>query len=166
MLAFERHFWKSLPPMALQSFNYLDKEEAEWCKKYFTHSLAYLNVPTYQDAVKIAKQLCHKYNVYFITARPLEFTNLTAHELAKHRLPIKQLIVVKRVDKVDLLDIMIDDESAMVLKALSQKIMAILIRRKWNEGLKTYYQYLEYALKWAEIPDLVEKLLEKRRWLK
>lgn len=127
--------------------------------------MAYIGLPTYQDAVPVLRRLAKKHEIYFVSGRPLHILHLTGYELAKLKLPIDNLFLIPRDQKAEFIkdlapDWIIEDEYPIALELALKDFKVILLERDWNIDLLTYSpqpENLKSVKCWLEVKEILTK---------
>ncbi len=164
---FQIHFKYPKSIVDLCMGTHLTEKERDWViNYYFNNELAYISLPIYEDADSVLLFLSKTYEIIFVTARPFGVRFLTAYELAKLHLPVKNLFFSNRNDKPNFIaqfhpDWVIEDETPIALELALKDINTILLTRDWNIGCPDV-NHLYKVAHWLEVTHIITKGGDKK----
>jgi len=140
----------------------LNKDKIDdWFQEYFLTERS-IDVPAYDDSIEILDKIQCDDEVIFITSRSPILKEATIKKM--NYLGFYNTYFVPRKDRTKFLkdlgvDLLIEDELELALKASERNIPTILLARPWNN--KKYYgnKYLIKAYDWADIFYLVRVVI-------
>ena len=140
----------------------LNKDKIDdWFQEYFLSERS-IDVPAYDDAIEILDKIQCDDEVIFITSRSPILKEATIKKM--NYLGFYNIYFIPRKDRTKFLkdlgvDLLIEDELELALKASENRIPTILMARAWNN--KKYYgnKYLVKAYDWADIFYLVRVVI-------
>ena len=140
----------------------LNKDKIDdWFQEYFLSERS-IDVPAYDDAIEILDKIQCDDEVIFITSRSPILKEATIKKM--NYLGFQEIYFVSRKSRTKFLkdlgvDLLIEDELELALKASENRIPTILMARAWNN--KKYYgnKYLVKAYDWADIFYLVRVVI-------
>ncbi len=158
--AAERYRKETGKEFHLKDFAFNGNELDDWFKKYFLTERS-IDIPAYDDALKVLYKIQYDDEVIFITSRSKLLESATNKKM--DYLGFQEVHFMPRKSRTKFLkdlgvDLLIEDELDLALKASENRIPTILLAREWND--KKYYgnKYLIKVYDWNFIEYLVKKV--------
>lgn len=126
--------------------------------KIFYEKDFFNNLPPFQNAIEVLKELSTKHEIFIITTPPNAETasdKYIAFEKWLPFIPKDNILMCGRKELVSGIDVLIDDSPIVLSKVMEKgKVITVAMDRPYNRNIKTDYRVKDFL----EIKNLISRL--------